>query len=226
MSASATDEHLDGWCSVHQTTVARTGGGDATSEAAMVQDGRRLRRQRNIDAVHTAILTMLEEWETPTLAEVAHRSGVTVRSIYRYHEDLESAVDAACDRRTAELAEVMDALGPVDAASPFERRVGAMVTRRMQLERLGRPLRGRSPDPVLLDRLDSESRRVFQPELDRFPGSLRKAADSTVSYLLRPRSIRSLTEPLDDQAGAATTLTFALHRVLLGGSEDISLRLN
>ncbi len=192
----------------------------------MVQDGRRLRRQRNIDAVHTAILTMLEGRERPTMAEVARRSGVTVRSIYRYHEDLDSAVDAACDRRAMELADAMDSFAPVDAASPFERRVGAMVARRIQFERLGRPLRGRSPDPVLLQRLDAESRRVFEPELDRFSGSLRDAADATVSYLLRPGAIRCLSEPDDDPARATSTLTFALHRVLLGDLQDIALRLN
>ena len=62
-------------------------------------DGRVARRQRNIDAVLDVVLDMFgEESLFPTMEEAATRSGLSLRSLYRYFETPGDLLEAAIQR--------------------------------------------------------------------------------------------------------------------------------
>ena len=72
---------------------------DQTTEAESRVDGRTARRDRNRLAVLDAVLELFEEGNmNPGVHEVADRSGVSLRSVYRYFEDLDELITAAIDR--------------------------------------------------------------------------------------------------------------------------------
>lgn len=63
-------------------------------------DGRTARRDRNREAVLDAVLDLFgEENLSPGVHQVAERSGVSLRSVYRYFEDLNELIGAAIDRQ-------------------------------------------------------------------------------------------------------------------------------
>jgi AcrR family transcriptional regulator len=62
-------------------------------------DGRVARRQRNIDAVLDVVLEMFsEEAMFPTIEQAATRSGLSLRSLYRYFADPGELLEAAIKR--------------------------------------------------------------------------------------------------------------------------------
>ncbi|MEM1332974.1 MAG: hypothetical protein AAGG08_05895 [Actinomycetota bacterium] len=177
-------------------------------------DGRHLRRQRNIDAVRTTILDMLERRETPTLKIVAERSGVTIRSIYRYFDDLDDAVNAAREARIDEIIGEWRRASHVDLTDDFDQRVDLVVAQRMRLEMLGRPLRSAQLLSDHVDELDESAAKSFSPELDQLSGATRDRAATAVAFVLRPRSIRAMLETEPDPTLATETIRFTLRRIL------------
>ncbi len=99
-------------------------------------DGRSARRERNRDAVLDAVIDMFTEGSlTPGPAEVAVRSGVSIRSVHRYFEDTDNMICAAMDRsrmrmvpldRAAarEIAATLDVLLGFDALDHLRRERG------------------------------------------------------------------------------------------------------
>jgi AcrR family transcriptional regulator len=105
---------------------------DQRTETEHRVDGRTARRDRNRLAVLDAVLELFGEGNlNPGVHEVADRSGVSLRSVYRYFEDLDELVTAAIDRhldRTRPLFE-MERLGE----GPLAERIDRFVERRMRL---------------------------------------------------------------------------------------------
>ena len=67
-------------------------------------DGRRARRDRNRETVVDAILSLYQEGNvSPSLDEIADRSGVSHRSVFRYFQDLEELYRVAIERHHAML---------------------------------------------------------------------------------------------------------------------------
>ena len=63
-------------------------------------DGRSLRRQRNRDAVVEAAFELIgERRTTPTIDEVAERSGLSARSVFRYFDDTDDLISAVIRRQ-------------------------------------------------------------------------------------------------------------------------------
>lgn len=59
-------------------------------------DGRSLRRERNRDAVLDAVIASFEDGDAdPSIDAIAHRAGVSNRSIYRYFEHRDQMIRAA-----------------------------------------------------------------------------------------------------------------------------------
>jgi AcrR family transcriptional regulator len=78
------------------------------------EDGRTARRDRNSDAVLDTVHEMFVEGNfSPSVEDVAARSGVSLRSVYRYFEDTEALLHLAIERRTALVGELyaLDNLG-------------------------------------------------------------------------------------------------------------------
>jgi AcrR family transcriptional regulator len=95
-------------------------------------DGRRLRRDRNREAVVQALLELYNEGNlAPSVEEIAMRSGVSARSLFRYFDDVDDLCRAAIDQQQHAVRHLV----PVDCdpSSPFAERVAALVRQRAEL---------------------------------------------------------------------------------------------
>lgn len=149
-------------------------------------DGRRLRRERNIRSVVDAVLEMFaEENLFPTIELAAERSGLSLRSVYRYFPDPEALIQGAIDeiwRRAAPVAHLSHI-----GEGPFDDRVREFAEMRVRLyEFLGdgfRAGRHHAPRYVRLREDVERTRRTlseqfelqFRPERDALPASVRLA---------------------------------------------------
>lgn len=95
-------------------------------------DGRTARRDRNSDAVLDTVHEMFVEGNfAPSVEEVAARSGVSLRSVYRYFEDTEDLLRRAIERR-------VDVVGDLYALEHLgegarDERIAAVVDQRLTL---------------------------------------------------------------------------------------------
>jgi TetR/AcrR family transcriptional regulator, regulator of autoinduction and epiphytic fitness len=95
-------------------------------------DGRTARRHRNTDAVLDAVHELFVEGQMlPTIEDVALRSGVSLRSIYRYFPDRDELLMAALSRRM-QVAEPFFELPDIGAGS-LEERIERFVDHRIEL---------------------------------------------------------------------------------------------
>ena len=95
-------------------------------------DGRRARRERNRLAALDATYELFVEGQLlPSIEDVAARSGVSLRSLYRYFKDSDELHLAALARR-AEVAEPLFALERVGRGS-LDERIDRLVEQRLRL---------------------------------------------------------------------------------------------
>ena len=140
-------------------------------------DGRRLRRDRNRDAVVEALLTLYGEGNLdPSSAEIAERAGLSPRSLFRYFDDIDDLCRAAVVAQIQRVKHLFDI--PVDATHPLTERIAALVEQRLSLYEAIEPAatvsRLRAPfQPVLADELAitraalrKQVRDVMTPELE------------------------------------------------------------
>ena len=185
-------------------------------------DGRRLRRDRNRDAVVEALLALYSEGNLdPSTEEIAARSGVSARSLFRYFDD----VDDLCSAAIAQQQENVLHLLPIDAtpSDPLARRVEALVHQRAELfeaiESAATVSRLRAPfQLVVADRLTTgraflrdQLRTLFAAELATLPTSVaasRLAAADVVASFESWRLLR------DDQRLSITAASQALRESL------------
>lgn len=97
-----------------------------------VIDGRRTRRIRNKVAVIDAYLDLVGEGnDNPSVAEVAERSRVSHRSVFRYFSDKDELARSSIDRQ-------FERFGPLSTleiapAAPLDDRIVHLLTRRFEL---------------------------------------------------------------------------------------------
>ena len=162
--------------------VARSASGDRTpmTETTMqpdvLVDGRTARRDRNRELVLDAAIELFTENDlAPDAASVAERSGVSLRSVYRYFEDHDSLVRAAIARHAERIAPLL--VIPDLGVGPFDVRVERLVAARMRLYEAAAPTARvavlRAPDnPPLREQMDrlratlrAQTEAMFEPEL-------------------------------------------------------------
>ena len=144
-------------------------------------DGRRARAERNREAVVEAILDLLREGvEDPGVNEIAERSGVSVRSVFRHFDDLESLHTTAIEVHLRQVGRLFQFQAP---DSPTSERVDALVDHRALLyediapiRRVAARLRRTSPqiNATLTDArrfLRSQLEASFEPELAKRKGA-------------------------------------------------------
>ena len=152
-------------------------------------DGRVARRQRNIDAVLDVVAEMfVEEAMFPTIEQVAQRSGLSLRSLYRYFADPGELLEAAIkrtDERGRELAR-LHSIGQ----GPLDQRIEDFVTMRIRLyEAVGQVFRATAANAARHPRIRDERTRSrnllreqfelqFAPELAAKKPADREAAMS------------------------------------------------
>jgi len=97
-------------------------------------DGRVARRQRNIEAVLDVVLEMFgEDAMFPSMEQVAKRSGLSLRSLYRYFADPGELREAAIARND-EVARSLSKLHAIGEGS-LDRRIDDFVGMRVRLYR-------------------------------------------------------------------------------------------
>jgi AcrR family transcriptional regulator len=98
---------------------------EAVEHDGVPTDGRRARRHRSRDLAVDALLDLLDEGVLrPTAQQVAERSGVSLRSIFRIFEDVQSLHEAATARH---LSRVGHLFVPLAAEGDLPERVRATV---------------------------------------------------------------------------------------------------
>lgn len=157
---------------------------DETTEPV---DGRVARRRRNIDAVIDVVMEMfIEDMMFPTIEQAATRSGLSLRSLYRYFADQGELVEAAIKRnhdRASELAR-LHAIGQ----GPIEQRIEDFVAARIRVyEAVGPVYRATIANAAHHARIRDERAKnrdalleqfelQFAPELDALEPAARQAA--------------------------------------------------
>lgn len=102
-------------------------------------DGRHARRLRNAEAVVEAVREFLQEGEGfPTAQQVADRSGVSLRSVFRYFDDMDGLMCSALRLEFERLAPFFVCRPPAADAS-LEDRIEHLVAHRTELYRHAGP---------------------------------------------------------------------------------------
>jgi AcrR family transcriptional regulator len=184
---------------------------DRPSDEDTSIDGRQLRRKRNREAVVEALLDLYRDGNLrPSTEEIAARSGLSPRSLFRYFEDVDDLTRSAVMRQEARAMPLV----AVDAGpeETLEQRIDALVEQRFRLfDAVGHAAavtRLRAPFQPLLAAELSQNRRflrsqvssLFAPELtgmdQRSSASVLAAIDILTSFesyqlLIEDRSMES-----------------------------------
>lgn len=190
------------------------------------EDGRRARRQRSRDLVVDALLDLLHEGVIrPTAQQVADRSGVSLRSIFRIFDDVETLQAAAASRQ---LERASHLFVDVPAVGSVADRARAMTEINARLYESVAPVRRAAlraaPESKPLQEqlrrvrgwLRGEIERVFAAELGSDPDEGAAAALETIMSFEAWDQLRTGQElSIDD---AVTTVQLAAERLLeVGG---------
>ena len=170
-----------------------------TDEGSHV-DGRMARRERNVDAVLDVVLEMFgEDMMFPTIEQASKRSGLSLRSLYRYFADPGELVEAAIkhDRSRAVELSHLSHIGQ----GPFEPRLDDFVSMRIRLYEAHGPiyratLHNAAAHSRVRDELDRNRSLLreqfelqFAPELAALPPRPRVAAVEAGNLLTQLDSI-------------------------------------
>ncbi|MBI5949444.1 MAG: TetR/AcrR family transcriptional regulator [Chloroflexi bacterium] len=160
-------------------------------------DGRHAWRERNRNAVVDALLDLYAEGNLrPDAQEIADRSGVSRRSVFRYFDDMDDLDRAAVDRQLARVRHLFDV--PDLGAGTLDERIAAITDQRVRLYETLAPMarltrRRAAFHPVMARQLADARRsflrqaeRQFSAELDRLDAAARTetlaAADVLCSF--------------------------------------------
>lgn len=189
-------------------------------------DGRTARRDRNRDAVLDAVIELFSEGLLlPGANEVAERSGVSPRSVFRYFEDTEALVRAAMARHVevvGPLFELPDA-GEGDLDDRIERLVAHRLRLWQAIAPVARAAIVRAPlNPLVAERLRLNRERfraqcevAFAPELERCSDGEGRAVLAAVDVLTSYEGLENLLVHRElTLSQARDVLIRALRRVL------------
>lgn len=200
-----------------------------TGAEAASTDGRTARRDRNRELALDAVLALFtEDHLFPSAPQVAERSGVSLRSVFRYYEDTEALIEAAMARHLeviAPLFEIAD-LGE----GPFEERVKRFTASRLHLYRAVAPtaraaISRAATSEIIAERLVRVRRQgrelleaMFAPELRAMPAPRRRSAVAAADTMFQFEGVEHLCEHLGlSDSRAAEVLRHGL-RTLLAAS--------
>jgi AcrR family transcriptional regulator len=196
------------------------------SDTDAALDGRRLRRDRNREAVVQALLGLYREGNlTPSTDEIAERAGISSRSLFRYFDDVDALVRTAVARQQEHLASLFVVSARSD--QPLGERVDRFVADRTRLldamgpvGQLARSIAPRQPQVAAeLGRvravLRSQIVDVFGPELAAVPpeehDGVLAALDVACSW--EARHLLRQDQRLG-KAAAARVMALSIHRLL------------
>jgi AcrR family transcriptional regulator len=189
-------------------------------------DGRRARRGRNREAVVDALLSFFREGElNPSVAAVAERSGVSLRSVFRYFDDLDEMGRIAIQRHAESIRHLFDL--PGIGIGPRRKRIDDLVAQRVRLyEAVAPVVRAsmlRAPfQPVIAQGLSmrraflrDQLEKQFAPELDQLDAAARVTVTAAADVVTSFESLEVLrTDRKFSPTKCASVLTDALDRLL------------
>jgi AcrR family transcriptional regulator len=153
------------------------------SDAAISIDGRHERRRQNVDAVVDALYRLWCAGELrPSAKQIAAESGVSLRSVFRYFDDLDSLVSTAIERH---MGDTDRHFRPLPAGGTLGQRVQALAQQRVEyqsdVDSLTQAIRLRAPFHrqlaavlvVRADQLRDQLATLFAPELASLSGAER-----------------------------------------------------
>lgn len=151
----------------HAEAEALADGPEADGEPV---DGRRAWRDRNRLAVVDALLDLYAEGNLkPGAQEVAKRSGVSRRSVFRYFEDLDDLDRAAIQRQQERVIHLIELQGIGEGS--LDARIGQMARQRVALWEAVQPAarvsRLRAPFHHVIAEELAESRRFLSRQIER-----------------------------------------------------------
>ncbi len=154
-------------------------------EPEVPSDGRTARRDRNREAVLDAVLDLFADGSmTPVPAEVAERSGVSLRSVYRYFDDMDALVRAAIARNLARMGPFFDLDDP--GVGPLDERVERTVAARLRLHDgiapMARAAVARAPQNPIIDERLQETRLLLRRQVEEMFAPELAALDAEVGH--------------------------------------------
>lgn len=169
----------------------------SSAESRSRVDGRRAWRERNRDAVVDAILDLYREGNiNPGAQDIARRSGVSRRSLFRYFDDMDEMCRVAIDRHQERVSQLFELDGVGEGT--LNERIDRIAEQRTRLFETVAPVRRiarlrASYQPIIADELDrtaallsDQVRRHFAGELADMGTDLRRstfaAADVLTSF--------------------------------------------
>jgi AcrR family transcriptional regulator len=193
------------------------------------EDGRRARRDRNKYAVVDAYLDLVRAGNGhPGVAEVAERSGVSHRSVFRYFADREELVRTAIERQHA-FARPLVAL-TVGPGAPIDERIEGFIERRLELfdalapvARLSRSIA--DGQPIIADELRATRRflrsqieHLFHAELSALPTEDAAASLAVLDVICSFESVELMRRDQDmSHRKTAQTIERAIRQLLQPG---------
>jgi AcrR family transcriptional regulator len=142
------------------------------SDTGTRTDGRTARRDRNSAVVLDTVHDMFAEGNfSPAVEEVAARSGVSLRSVYRYFEDTEELLRLAIERRVEQIGELYTLRNLGEGSLPA--RITALVNHRLVLHgKLGPTVRAavlRAPySPLIAEQVRLRRRQLSDQVAQQF----------------------------------------------------------
>ena len=192
------------------------------ADTALEVDGRRLRRHQNREAVIDALIALFEEGSyTPSSGEIAHRAGISPRSLFRYFDDVDDLNRAAVDRHlnTHRALFEIDIDPELPTATKIEQFVAARVRLHATVAPAARAARlAAHRRPLIADQLFETRRymrgqvlRTFSGELKGERAALLPAIDELCSFEAYEFMTNGHRMP---RAKATAALTTALTQLL------------
>lgn len=193
-------------------------------------DGRRVRRDRNRDAVVDALLTLYGEGNLePGSAEIAERAGLSPRSLFRYFDDVDDLCEAAIARQAERILPLTAiAASPTD---PLDARIAAFVNQRVTMfdamGHVGAVARLRAPFlPLIAGEISrmrgflrDQLRQLFAGELAALPAARARAALVAIDVLTSFESYQLLrNDQALSRADASTILVGSMTTLLAAPS--------
>lgn len=206
----------------------------ATEPLAAESDGRRLRRGRNRDAVVRALLALYNEGNlNPSTEEIALRSGVSARSLFRYFDDVDDLCQAAITQQQDDVRHLYEVA--FDASADLRTRAAALVAQRAELfeavESVATVSRLRAPFQLLVADKLTEGRKYLRAQLTRlFAAELGAVSPATAAARVAAADVLTSFESWrllrDDQrltrAKASAAIVDALVTLLATPEQDPS----
>jgi len=167
-------------------------------------DGRRAGRERNRNAVADALLDLYQEGIiSPGAQDVADRSGVSRRSLFRYFDDMDELCRVAIERHSARVSHLFEIEDLGDG--PLATRIDRLVWQRAQLFEAIAPVarisRLRAPfQPIIAEELArsaallrAQLARHFARELNSLGPEARNETLAAADVIVRPATARAGT---------------------------------